>query len=191
VWLWQLLHVCLLVWSLGNKAEKSLWLWASVAVIFFAVAICTVGFVAYNIVVQSIFTWASGLGAILLYAVVAALHGQLRPVIISAPFYILAIPLFSILIPICEEARSRGLKRFVGHLPSVKSVFSALRHNAPAPAPAPAPVTGPAAGKEEEVEGSGISTRLRARAGSSSAMVYSPSLASRWPLARRAVVLCE
>ena len=57
----------------------------------------------------SVFTWASGLGVIAVYALCAALHGQFIPVALSAPFYVMTIPLFSILIPIYAWSNTHDL----------------------------------------------------------------------------------
>jgi len=108
-WLWQLTHVALLMWSLGNRATDSHVLWSSAAGVFFAVSVCTVCFVSFRVAVSSVFSWTAGAGAVGTCAVAALLHGQLRPIVVTAPFYLAAIPLFTILIPIYSWSNTNDL----------------------------------------------------------------------------------
>lgn len=106
---WQLLHVYLIVWSLGNKAEDSLGLWSLAAVFF---GLCGLGafvLIASKIVVSSVFVWVSGLGVLIVYAFCCCLQGQLFPVVLSAFHYTACLPLFNILIPIYSWSNTHDL----------------------------------------------------------------------------------
>jgi chitin synthase len=108
-WAWQLLHVFLLIWSLGNKAEESLWLWSTAAVFFGLVGLCAIALVVSFIAVSSPAVWVSGVGALAVYLLCGALMGQAVPLVLSAAHYLASIPLFSILIPIYAWSNTHDL----------------------------------------------------------------------------------
>ncbi len=90
-WVWQLLHVSLLIWSIGNKPDESLWLWSTCAIFFGVVGVCAIGLVVTNLAFASPLIWSSGLGAIGVYLLCGALQGQLIPLLLSLPHYIACV----------------------------------------------------------------------------------------------------
>ena len=108
-WAWQLTHVALLIWSLGNRADESLWLWSAAAIFFGVVGCSAIALVAAHLAFASPLMWGSGLGALAVYLLCGALQGQLIPLILSLPHYILSIPLFTVLIPIYSWSNTHDL----------------------------------------------------------------------------------
>lgn len=88
------MQAALLIWSLGNKPDESELLWNVVAYGLGVFNLGTIGMVLWTTPQFSATVLLSGAGSLLTFLVTSFVQGQVFQIIVTAPFYILMIPLF-------------------------------------------------------------------------------------------------